>query len=250
MTTKKILFLSLIATLSIIYSCGKDENETAKPTVYNYEYFPLQVGKYRIFQMDSILFDTIAGRIVSDSIRTYLREEIKDSFVNTLGINVYRIERYERKKLTDPWKILDVVSAEREVNRGIRTESNFRLVKLVFPFKERTTWKSTLLIDDNVEVKVGKKTIKLFQYWESVVKSLGKPETILNKKFDDVVVISHANEDNKIELRRITEKYAKGVGLISNEMEIMDTQAINSNASWRNKAQKGFILRQYLIEYN
>jgi hypothetical protein len=72
----------------------------------------------------------------------------------------------------------------------------------------------------------------------------------LNKKFDKVIVINQAAEENLLELRRVTEKYAAGIGLISNEMQILDSQAAASGAPWRKKAQKGFILHQSLIEYN
>jgi hypothetical protein len=250
MTTKKILFLLTIISLSVIYSCVKDEKEAPIIIDYAYEYYPLTIGKYRVFQMDSIVFDTIAGKTLSDSIRSYLREETLDTFVNDKGATVYRIERMTRKKQTDTWMFKDVVTAERDKIRGIRTENNFRLVKVLFPPKTRTFWFSTQYIDPKVAVKAGKKEIEMFSNWESEVISIGSPETVLNKKFDKVLVINQAADENLLELRRVTEKYAAGIGLISNEMQILDSQAASSSASWRKKAQKGFILRQYLIEYN
>ncbi len=250
MTTKKLLFLLTLISFSAIYSCGEDKNEAPIVIDYAYDYYPLQVGKYRVFQMDSIVFDTIAGKTRSDSVRTYLREEILDTFVNNKGATVYRIERMERKKQTDVWTFRDVVTAEKEKTKGIRTENNFRLIKMLFPPKTRTFWYSTQYIDPNVEIKVGKKEIEIFKNWESEVIAVGSTATVLNKKFDKVLVINQANDENALELRRVTEKYAAGIGLVSNEMEILDTQAAGNSATWRKKAQKGFILRQYLIEYN
>jgi hypothetical protein len=121
---------------------------------------------------------------------------------------------------------------------------------MVFPINSKQFWNPTLYIDETVEVKVGKKEIELFKSWDSEVKAIGEEISILNRKFSSVLTISQADDESKIELRRVTEKYAKGIGLISNEMEILDTQSILNETNWRKKAQKGFILKQYLIDYN
>ncbi len=250
MNTKNLLLILVTCLLAGFYACVKDENEELPPIEYGYEYFPLAVGKYRVFQIDSILFDTIAGKIKTDSFRTFLKEEIVDTFKNGLGETVFRIERYERKKASDVWTVRDVASAERSKANAIRTEQNFRLIKMTFPLRVRQSWKSTLYVDDEIEVKAGKKDIQMFKNWESEVKEIGKETSLLGKKYSDVLTITQADDENQIELRRVTEKYAKGIGLIANEMEILDTQAAGSSATWRKKAQKGFIVKQYLIEYN
>jgi hypothetical protein len=250
MNTKITLFLAVILFMSAFYGCGKDENEPLEPIDFGYDYFPLAVGKYRVFQADSILFDTIAGKTLTDSIRFFIKEEIVDTFVNALGETVFRIERFERKKTSEPWQFHSVASAERNKTKAIKTEQNFRLIKMVFPINSKQFWNPTLYIDETVEVKVGKKEIELFKSWDSEVKAIGEEISILNRKFSSVLTISQADDESKIELRRVTEKYAKGIGLISNEMEILDTQSILNETNWRKKAQKGFILKQYLIDYN
>jgi hypothetical protein len=242
-------FLLFAIGLISICSCGKDEIEHPAPIDWGYGYYPLATGKYRVFQVDSILFDTIAGAVRIDSIRTYLLEETTDTFRSISGKTVYRIQRYEKKSPGENWVFKDVASAERDSMQGIRTEDNFRLLKLVFPLKTRQVWNSTLYIDNTVEITAGKKEIVLFKNWESEVTSIGKSAVVLGKTFKDVLELFQANDENSIELRRVREKYAKGIGLISCEMEILDTQR-PAAVPWRKKTQSGFILKQYLIDYN
>ena len=166
-----------------------------------------------------------------------------------MGKVVFRIKRFEKKAVADKWIFRDIVSAERDSVQAIRTEDNFRMLKLVFPLRLRQVWNSTLYFDNTVEIKAGKKEIVLFKNWESEVISIGKKAVVLDKAFSDVLELFQANDENSIELRRVREKYAKGIGLISSEMEILDTQK-PAAVPWRKKAQSGFILKQYLIEYN
>ena len=57
---------------------------------------------------------------------------------------------------------------------------------------------------------------------------------------------------NLIELREAIEKYARNVGLIEKQMRILDTQCIIEceGEPWEVKAEKGFILKQRILEFN
>lgn len=247
MSYKKLLFFICFATIVSLSACSDDESENLNID-YGYDYFPLVVGKSKIYQMDSITFDTVTGKTIIDSVRFYLLENIVESFINAKGDSVFRIERFTRKSDKDQWEFKDIVSAEKSQNLAFRNEQNFRIIKLAFPLSIRSQWNPTQFIDEDVEVQTGKEKIKMFQYWKAEVNTIDKEVEVLGKKFAKTITINQANSDNAIELRKVTEKYAKGIGLISNEMEILDTQSI-SNTPWRKKAQQGFILRQYLISY-
>ena len=54
------------------------------------------------------------------------------------------------------------------------------------------------------------------------------------------------------EFKLSEEKYAKGVGLIYRAMKILDTQCIIDCQflEWEDKAEKGYILTQQIIDYN
>jgi hypothetical protein len=67
-----------------------------------------------------------------------------------------------------------------------------------------------------------------------------------------VVTVQNADSENLIELRLAHEKYARGVGLVYRELWILDTQCIEDciGMTWEQKAEKGFILKQTLIDHN
>jgi hypothetical protein len=81
---------------------------------------------------------------------------------------------------------------------------------------------------------------------------LDQTESIGDLQFDKVaiVLLTDDGEENTIERRYALEKYARGVGLIYKEYEILDSQCSTCTEPWSEKAEKGFILKQTLIEYN
>ena len=247
---KKIIFFSLSILLFSIFACVKSEVETIATTNFGYEYFPLKVGKYKVFQVDSILFDTIAGKVKVDSFRLFEKEVVLDTFVNQAGETVYRVERFEKRKLKDAWLIKDILAIQRNAKQATRTDQGLRLVKMVFPIRKRQDWNSLLFIDAGMEVTIAGEPVEIFKNWDSETVDLDKSESINGKKFGKVLTISHANDENKLELRKVTEKYVRDTGLVMNEMLILDTQSTSNNETWRKKAQRGFIYRQILIENN
>ena len=66
------------------------------------------------------------------------------------------------------------------------------------------------------------------------------------------------NQSNPFERRLVREKYAKEVGLVAREMFIFDSDYCNEEPvpldcetiAWEDKAEKGFILRQVIIDFN
>jgi hypothetical protein len=250
---KKFTFFAVFTLFAsfAFFACVKNEDAMVKID-NGYDYFPLKVGKYKVFQVDSIVYDTLTGgkAVKVDSIRFFQKEIIEDTFVNQIGETVFRIERFERRTSTDPWVFKDVLSSERNAKQATRSDQGLRLLKMSFPLRKRQTWKSTIYVDEFMPVKVAGQYVELFKNWDSSVPSLNIPETINGKKYANVATIKHADDENKLELRKVTEKYVRDTGLVFNEMLILDTQSTNNNETWRKKAQRGFIYRQYLIENN
>lgn len=163
-----IRYIWFLAFVSVLVSCQDDVEDPINEEIYGYEYFPLEVGKYRTYQVDSIQFDIGSdGLPVSDSSRFYLREEIIESFEDQTGKAIYRIERYRADQLGDPWVIVDVINESREVNQGYRQENNLRFINLVFPLREGTDWDGNAFIPDDMILFIRGESIEFFKNWES-----------------------------------------------------------------------------------
>ncbi len=239
----------ILSMLFLLPSCEKTPDDYKLES--GLEYFPLQVGKLVEFEVDSIIY-TPTGSEKNKTSKTFFREVVSDSFPGINGNIVYKIERYQRKEAIQPWQIQKVLTAELTNERAYRTEDNLRFIKLVFPVRKNKTWDGNVHFNPGLIVNVEGESLEMFKNWQSKITDLMGSETIGTLKLIDVVNVQIANSENLIELRRGTEKYAKGIGLIYRELWILDTQCIEkcTGKPWTEKAEKGFIVKQKITAWN
>ena len=242
----------LIIGTVFFQSCGGGTE--ADPIEFGYDYFPLEIGKYIEYDVDSIIYDIGAGNtVVSRENSIQVREEVTDSFPDNEGRLMYRIERYERADAMEEWRVSDVWTATVTDRQAERIEENLRFIKMVFPVSDNTNpWNGNKYIDENLVISVAGESIFIFKNWLYEYREIGEALNIGGFPFDDVVTIYQADEENFIELRRSFERYARGVGLVEREIWILDTQCIGDcvGDTWEIKAEKGFIVRQTIRDYN
>jgi len=255
----KISYLSfLFAILGLfIASCGPDSNPEDLDLDYGYEYFPLEIGKFMEYRLDSIIYDTTSIGVTRDTNVWFAREEVVDTFRDLSNELNFRIERSQRQSAAEPWEIESVYAAILLDDQAIRIEDNFRFIKMVFPLSEGDIWDGNIFIDDETIITIAGESVEVFKSWSYELDELDEQAIVNNMPYDSVMTIFQANnqegpDPNLIELRFSKEQYAKNIGLISREMRILDTQCIADciGQSWEEKAQKGFILIQTLIDHN
>ncbi|MCB0705168.1 MAG: hypothetical protein KDC34_07650 [Saprospiraceae bacterium] len=239
----KFLSISLLLlALSAFQACTKP----AVAPDLGYDYFPLEIGSSRIYQVDSVIYDP-NGQIRIDTVSFQLKESIADSYQDDTGLNWFRIERFERETDQDPWQFHSISAASRDETRAFRKENNLQFISFVFPQDIFAKWESTVFIDPLQEVVVAGEPLEMFKYWESGFRSIDAPYTLGTQTYPSTCEVFHAEFENLIELRRVREVYAKDTGLIYRELYILDTQIIDGTIPWEIKGEKGFILRQSLI---
>ena len=205
-----------------------------------------------VYQVDSVIYDITQSGTEQIFSTAFIKEEIVETFTDNTGRQVYRIERYYRQDETNPWEIKDVWTAGVRNNQAERTEENLRFIKMVFPLREGTIWNGNLFIDETTIIPIAGESLEVYKNWEYEVIGVGVPDEIRGIVYDEVATMTQANNENLIEYRYSLEKYAKNIGLIYKEMKILDTQCIDAceGQPWEDKAEKGFILRQFLISHN
>ena len=150
-----------------------------------------------------------------------------------------------------------------------RVEDNQRMIKLVFPVKETKRWDGIVYIRRDTLVPLRGGAIDMFKDWddfryEDIDQSFVNP--ITGDYYTETVLVNQVDKTNNIERRYSQERYAKGTGLIYKEMHILDSQCRRPNGiktcdgvgnivdclflPWEEKAEKGFILKQTLLEHN
>lgn len=241
--------LVLILFSSLFLACDDDLINQAEVD-FGYDYIPLEVGKFIVYEVDSIIYDPLQEGTVIDSSKTYVREAITDSFDDVLGNTVYTIERSERLDSTKAWSVTDIWGAYNTATQSIRKEENLEFIKMIFPVRDRRDW-DAISFDESLKIEVAGETLEMFKNWESEMEDVDIPDSVSDINFEQVAVVTLADNSNAVEYRYGIEKYARGVGLIYRELWILDTQDIGADTlTWAEKAEKGFILEQRIIEHN
>ncbi len=242
---------SILFLLLVVLSACNDQEQVLDDFELDLgkEYFPLKVGQFAIYQVDSIIFDPV-GENKIDTISLQVKEEIVSSYQAPDKETIFIMERYERKDVSENWRITNVWSVYFVNNTLIRVEDNLRFVKLIFPVIPKKTWNPNANFDDDININVAGETLKMFKDWVSSIEKIEDELTINELIFKDVVKISTVNNENLIEYRYGIERYAQDIGLIYKELWILDTQRIDPMLPWEEKAEKGFILKQEIIAHN
>lgn len=247
---RSVSLLFLLAVMAA-FSCEKNTVETVEID-YGYEFFPLGIGHTWTYEADSIIYDPAPGGTFVDTIHFFIQERITDTLRDNEGALIYRI-LYSEKQGEGPWSPVNVYTAKLEKTRVLRSEQNFTFIKLVFPLTVGDRWEGNAFVDPQTIIRVAEEPIAVFKDW-SGYELLQRLDTysIGDTDYSDVIEVELSDADNGFELRKGKEFYAKGVGLLYQELMILDTQcslAACGSVEWTSKAERGFILRKKLLSF-
>ena len=203
---KKIvhIFSFLIFLFAVLfYSCKKDK-ATEAPIDFGYNYFPDDIGRYIIYEVDSIAYDDQIH--TPDTTKYLLKEVIASISPDNSGRPTMRIERfykmYQQGVPYDSiaWTGPRVWMANKTSTTVERKEENNIYLKLIFPVRESKKW------NGNTYNTLGE---KIYEFT-----SVDKPETFGTLNFDSVALVTQSFDDNFIQHFDEREKYARNVGLV------------------------------------
>ena len=176
---KNIALFSFIFILSslLIFSCKKTE-DPYKIDDFGHEYFPLSVGKFIEYEVDSMVYSLLTDSLIVES-KTFVREEIVDTLSDNLGNTLYKVERFEKKDLNNDWQIRKVFTQSLIENQAFRTEDNLKIMPLVFPIRENKSWNGNIFLDEFQTISVNGENVDMFKEWSSHrMRDINEPETI------------------------------------------------------------------------
>ncbi len=191
---RKVIFAILISTL--FFSCKKDKN-TATPN-FNYNYANLKVGKYIIYNVDSINFNDFTGTI--DTSKFQIKEVLASNYTDLEGDNAFKIIRYKKTIDSLGWVLTDVWNSKITARTYEKVAENVRYIKMIFPIKLNQTW------NGNSKNNLGNLTYTFT--------SVHQPEVIGGYALDSVSTISQKDNINLIQEEYFEEKYAANIGLV------------------------------------
>jgi len=251
----------LLFSLVLFLLAGACKEKTAPPRdpAEDFSFFPLLLNQPTFYRVDSIvLFNTTRG-IVYDTVRLEARETLVESFTDPDGQESFRGERWERRPGGGPWRFRQTYTLRRTAARAIRTDDNRSFTKLVFPIRNGKQWDGHAAFDDNRStITVGGEFIEPYIDWNYRYEAHNEPLTLpTGISLPQTLTVRQADDDLLIRFRRAYERYAPGLGRVERFVDARDTQCRVccgadtgqcSDLPWNEKAEKGFILHEVLID--
>ncbi len=240
-------FVFILAIGLLWYGCRPSHTTEDFEPSYGYDFFPLEVGQYRLYRVDSVIFHKDQA---PDTVSGFARETVVEKLTTGTDTTRYRILRQWRRADDDTWRTDAVWWASRTALKAVQTENNLSFVKLVFPLKVGEKWDGNAGFPAaETEVQIGDEHVAFYKAWAYRVERIGQ-EVISPFGLLETADVVEADFETLIELRQSTAKYARGIGLVERHQRILDTQCITCDGPWEEKAEAGVILDQVLIEHN
>lgn len=140
--TYPCFLLMLLTGLAVLYSCKQHDQPSPEALGYDYNYFPLKVGSYIIYDVHQVVYEASKDSIVKRFQEKYV---IADT-INGSNINDNRsgwvYARYRRGYDTLDWQPDSIWNIRYSTGKQalVVTENNVPLVKLFYPLKNNLTW--------------------------------------------------------------------------------------------------------------
>jgi hypothetical protein len=228
----------------LLSSCKKQDDFTSASVN---DYYPLQVGKYITYNLDSTVFINFNKK---DTIIKYQAQDRVDSqIVDNLGRTAFMIHRFIRKDAAQPWTPNNTFMAVPTENSIEFVENNLRYIKLKIPITEGFSWHGNSYIDSYSL----NSDLKYLADWDYTYDSLNAVLNSGSLTVDSTVTVDQRDEflgqDPKIpgtqyaEKNYSVEKYGKGIGLVFKEFIHWEYQGVDASYT-------GYGVKLTMIDHN
>lgn len=195
--------LALLFLSAILFTMNSCETTVIEAEDSGFAYFPLEPGRYIVYEVDSIYHDLPVG--VQDTFHFYIKEVVDTTFLDLEDRPSNRIERFYKDSLSHPWELKNVWVANRTNQSAQRVEENLRYVRMVFPVTDNVTW------DGN--------TFNILDAWEHHYEDIDIPKQIGGTNFQKTVTVIQRDRVNLLEEEFAQEIYSYDLGLVYKQLD-------------------------------
>ena len=210
-----------IAALSlgflILQGCGKETDSLETELIS--DYYPLQVGKFITYRLDSTVYVNLntVKEVHSYIVQDWVDAEITDN----QGRKAYRIRRMMRSNTDTTIWTDNATFLVTPLDKSLEyLDNNLRFIKLQAPVRNDFTWKGNSYINSFTD-----ETLQFLDNWEYFYENVGEPFTLGTVGFPETVtveqqdeVVNDPNDKTSIySIDRAYEIYAKNIGLVYKE---------------------------------
>ena len=180
------------------------------------DYYPLKVGKYINYRLDSTVYLNLGTK---KEVRSYLIQDKIDAIItDNLGRPSYKIKRTIRSTTdTTKWKDLMSFLVTFDSTRLELVQDNQRYLKMVEPISNGFNWKGNSYINT-----AGIPSMQYLADWKYTYENVRRPFTVNGISYTETVTVNQRNDtsgnanDKKsyFEINYSKEVYSKSIGLI------------------------------------
>lgn len=236
-------------------SCEKADVNFANESIN--DYYPLQIGKYITYDLDSTVVINFGQGSVFFAINHYQAKDVVDApITDNLGRPGFRIIRYLRTDSSKPWSPNNVFMVIPTRNSIEYVENNLRFLSLMMPIKQDFSWKGHSYLPYNPYFSYSFGNADFMSNWDYVYDSIDVPLTINSITIDSTLRVAEMDEstgdptsqpDGYADKTYAVEKYGKGIGLIYKEFIHWEYQPLTSAIS---PGYSGFGIKMSIIDHN
>jgi len=228
------------------FACSKNETDPLDDEQLGYNYFPISIGNEWIYQTDSIIY-SLQASVQIDSSRSFIREVVVDTFRDAVNQLIYRLNVFYARDTSLGWELINSSFIESNSLHVIKKENGLSFVRLVFPVLANKAWDGNSMIQPKTSIVIRGELLVAFDDWFYRYKYVDKQELIGTTVYDKVCKVVEVDDEDIISKRYSEARYARGIGLVFRELWILDTQNTNLTQAFRDRAERGLILKQTLV---
>jgi hypothetical protein len=250
--TRKLAGAMIISVLLFMAGCKQDMDNT-KLSPYLYDYVPVDVGHSVTYDVDSIWYTYDGSTQVYDTLHYQLKEVILDSGNSVCqyqpGVMCYGMAEYKRYDTTQPFpSYYQAWYFYTNMSSYVTVQQDLTFVRFTFPPITGSTWMGNEYLPANDTIFDTYQTYSLPSPWVYTFTSVNSPNTVNGHHLDSTSVVTQVNSQNAVNSTVCIETYARHIGLVYRQWEVINKQDVTSSWAAPNQAN-GFRILQWYHSY-
>ncbi|MBS1781916.1 MAG: hypothetical protein JSS78_02500 [Bacteroidetes bacterium] len=178
--------LLLLGAFVVTFTACKKITDNKYGSDLSRGYYPLQIGKYVVYDVDSIIWDDF--RQVKTLHKYQMRYTVADTFFDNTKRLSYRLDVDIRNNDTFSWTPHRVIEVTPTTTTLEYKELNLRFIKMIFPVANALEWKGNSLIPS------GDQDYTYFQDW--TYRYSDQEKSFNNGKvfYDNTITVNEVND--------------------------------------------------------
>ena len=231
---KNKLILFAFSVLICLQAC--DKNGDGNNIAQGYEYFPMEVGHWIIYDFEHIILD---DGFENDTLKGEMKVVWDEAFMDSADRPAMRLAGYFRTNTQKDWESIVpemwyCVKTENEVEV---IKDNLRTINLKFPLLKGESW------EGNVYINTDAPEYQIYRDWVYRITEANLMTSINGVTFDTTITVLQQDYENLIQRYYVKEKYALGVGMISKDFWLLELNTTEPpatiEADWPERANSG-----------